>query len=282
MIYFHSPRSSEKDASDVSEVLKRHNRKIALWDDPHRILIVEGLVGFSLYSIHGVSQAEAYFEPKRNTREDVIWQKLSGKPLDDQERYTVGLILAAFALRIVKLGRGGALLFATKETPMHAAREFEICPDGDLADGSYRLSRDKLAAQDLRKQVEALISDIGIEKAAQDLASFNNGVEEWTLKFGKTIINKQEAFLRELDFLRTVPGLVTAISALYPAFDPQDGNWVKGTNPEAPSSVIAYRCSRCYTALAPEHQQAPKDLPEVCPNATCGQPIRFDRIFGLQ
>jgi hypothetical protein len=247
--------------------------------DLHRILFTEALSIFAPYSISGVEAAEAHYTDRRRTRADIAWAKLSGKPLDPQERYQVGLILVGYALGIVvKTIEDGALRFSTQATPLNPSRSFVLCRNSDVADASYGLGRDPLAAQDLRSQVERAIST-DIARAAQDISRFNASVHERTLRIGTREIDNPEAFVRELDFLQTIPGLLTAIHDRYPDFDARAGNWVldPGNNEKNP----AYRCNRCRQFLAPSGIVPPEGLPEICPNANCGQRIRYDKIVGF-
>jgi len=278
VVYFHDPAASTGRAGEVVTQLRTHNVP-SLWEDRHRILFTEGLCAFSLYSIKGVPAAEVRYTKRRQTRSDIAWQKLNGKPLDEQERYSIGLILASCALGIVTRKADGTIRFQTVASPLDPSREFELCKNRDLADASYRLGQDRVAGQDLRKQVERAIDGLGVPAVAEKISLYNVGVVEWQFVIGTIHVDNREAFIRELEFLHTIPGLIEAILDRFEGFDPKSGNWKEDPGGAKPAS---YRCSRCKQFLAPmAGTEIPSGLPEVCPNASCQQQIRFDKILGL-
>ena len=280
-VYFHGAQNAAGDKGRVANAISQNTGMTPeLWEDKHRILFAEGLTAFSLYSIRGVQNAEGWYGLEKQTRSDIVWTKLSGKPLDNQQRYYIGLILVAASLGIVKRNPDGSLCFVTTPSPLHQSRNFVLGTTTDLADCSYMLGKDKTVAQDLTEQVKRKGSEIGLKQWASTIDTFNGTVPNWMLTFNRKAIDKEQAFLRELDFLMSIDGLTHAIVDLFPSFNPNAGNWVVEDVKGIPSSS-AYRCNRCRQFLAPTNVSVPEGLPEVCTNSDCQQQIRFDLIFGL-
>jgi len=280
LIYFHDPKAASGDAGKVMDELKRDQTEVIHWPDRHRILFVEGLAIFAPYTISGVSAAEHRYGEKNRTRSDIAWQKLSGKPLDDQERYQVGLILVGAALGIVRHD----MTFMTQAGPMHNAERKPAIPNSDLIDASYHLGRDRVVANDLQVQVQRAIEQMGVDSASREINKFNGGIHEWNWTAGSPKgepirVDRKEAFLRELPFMRTIPGLTEAVVGAFPDY-PHNGHWVEV--PESEHKQAHWSCDRCGQWLAPKAgTRVPDDLVEVCPNPMCGQQIRFDTIIGL-
>ncbi len=280
--YFHAAEATDQltDEGKVASVLRACNFPLKASNDPHRILFTEGLAIFSLYSIKGVQTHRAAYSDARRSRRDVPWQPLDGSPLDEQQDYHIGLLLAGLALGIIEFRPTGQFSFLTHATPTHAARVFSI--DRDLADASYYLGRDHLAAEDLSKRVVNVLR-LNIELAAQKLRQFNQQVEEWGVQIEGENVDNKLAFERLLPFARTIPNLISTLVGLFgdtytpPSVEQfyQAGTGRAGKSDEHSS----YRCDRCKQFLAPDQPNATLNLiPERCPS--CRKLLRLDLLVG--
>lgn len=279
-IYFHAKDNAANEAaSDVLEHLATLNggNICVLPGDKYRIIFTEALVGFAPYSIYGVKEAEQHYTEGRRARSDIAWLKLSGEPLNKQERYQVGLILLALAFGLIKQDRG-ILSFKMAPTPFDPGGRYDLGDTLDLSDASYHLGRNELAVSDLRRQVEGYIQHFGLEDAAIKIGQFNASVEGHKFMIGGMSVNNRQAFIRELDAMRTIDGLLESLKELYNTFDWNGGNWEEREAKDfSPASFV---CNLCEQMLLPKAgHQAPDDLPEFCPNSQCGQRIRYDTLI---
>ncbi len=242
--------------------------------DMHKIVFIQGLSVFSLFSIRGAEYARSFHDPRRHSRADIAWKNLDGTPLDRHQLYHAGLLLTGFALNIVRRDQSSNPYVSTRPTPYRPARHVELRPD--LIDSSYRISREPDVSEDLRDQVLEQINQLGVTEAAKKIDEFNRAVGNYNLEYAGNRIDSSEGYNRLLPFLHTVPGLLDAWFALYPTFKPPQLSELLEFDSNLQAE--AYKCPRCKTFLARSSEET-EAIPEICPNPDCQWIIRLDNYL---
>ncbi len=270
---------AEPDGNPVQKAVKSHFTKFND-SDPTRIIFIQALSIFSLFSIGGVeSLGKPRFSPGRLTRFDVVWKNLDGSPVDPQQRYHAGLLLVALALGQVK--RTTTDLYFDIPSDMGQPPQRYIL-SLDLAEASYRLTHDQKKATILDEWVK--------ETIARDPNETVRRVNEESLKlhpvgdalhYAPPMADDALPITGEIyvgyasRYLDQFPGLLAQWRALHDWKKPELKSLVRDI--ENQQGVVigrAYRCPRCPTTFCWESED-PKDLvPQFCPG--CGWQLRYD------
>lgn len=257
--------------------------------DSTRLLFVQALGIFSLYSIRGIPNlARPNFTENRLTRFDVVWKHLDGTMVDAQFRYHAGLILVGLALGQVKMKRT-ELTFDIPSGPGSPASEYRLSLD--LAKASYLLTQNPDKSRLLDKRVKAMIEQDqqnGVIAVAQDSHKLTQDKDQpGVLRYRDPMSDDGlpitgEAYVQyAMEYIEQFPGMAEAWWALHP-------DWPRPTvkdllttlkDPiaisEGHSIRSVYQCPRCKTIFCWEGEPHPENLvPHSC--STCGWKLRYD------